>query len=443
MRERRADVLHPEPSTRNSVSSNTRGQLRRPGQPGAARTIRHARRRRRHHHLAPAEHPLEARSQRHGLLARSRCCACICPQHVCSSGNTTSCPSRSSTSTTARPVPGNSVSLKQVTKRATRTGANPSQPLLARARRRRRAARLLLGVRVVLSGVDGEDPRGGGRCDAVAGRRQREQLLRAAQLAEQPAHRALDRLRLRQVAQHQPGDVLGPVRDPGVRLLGRCPQVHVCLLEPAAGRRHIRRLLVAPRRKARRQLRQAGLDPGMVGMALGDLLVGGGDRRRGLVADRSVLAPTRDRQREPPAGRVDRRGGSRLDPRRRLAGGARRAPAGGEHEPGRPAVAAHAQLRVAGPRPDRAREGMAGAVHLDPGLREPDPAHRAHDRLLERAVGRRRGGLDRPRARHPLALAGVGGEPDRPPVLSQRGVERVLRRPHADIRHSRFHDRAD
>src|ERR687895_200755 len=46
---------------------------------------------------------------------------CICPQQVCSSGKSTSQPSRSSSRTTARPVCGNRVSLKQVTKRETRT----------------------------------------------------------------------------------------------------------------------------------------------------------------------------------------------------------------------------------------------------------------------------------------------------------------------------------
>src|SRR5947199_236884 len=40
--------------------------------------------------------------------------ACSCPQHVCSRGNTTSCPSRSSTSTTAFPVCGKSVSPSQL-----------------------------------------------------------------------------------------------------------------------------------------------------------------------------------------------------------------------------------------------------------------------------------------------------------------------------------------
>src|SRR5918999_2392964 len=45
---------------------------------------------------------------------------CIWPQHVCSSGKSTSQPSRSSSRTTARPVCGNRVSLKQVTKRETR-----------------------------------------------------------------------------------------------------------------------------------------------------------------------------------------------------------------------------------------------------------------------------------------------------------------------------------
>ena len=50
---------------------------------------------------------------------------CICPQQVCSSGKATSCPSRSSSVTTARPVSGNSVSLKQVMKSATFTGRAP------------------------------------------------------------------------------------------------------------------------------------------------------------------------------------------------------------------------------------------------------------------------------------------------------------------------------
>src|SRR3954453_5434737 len=46
---------------------------------------------------------------------------CICPQQVCSSGKSTSQPSRSSRRTTAWPVCGKSVSLKQVTNRDTRT----------------------------------------------------------------------------------------------------------------------------------------------------------------------------------------------------------------------------------------------------------------------------------------------------------------------------------
>src|SRR4051794_3380433 len=46
---------------------------------------------------------------------------CIWPQQVCSSGNSTSQPRRSSSCTTARPVWGKSVSLKQVTKRDART----------------------------------------------------------------------------------------------------------------------------------------------------------------------------------------------------------------------------------------------------------------------------------------------------------------------------------
>src|ERR687894_2177647 len=46
---------------------------------------------------------------------------CICPQKVGSSGKSTARPSRSSSRTTARPVCGNRVSLKQVTKRETRT----------------------------------------------------------------------------------------------------------------------------------------------------------------------------------------------------------------------------------------------------------------------------------------------------------------------------------
>src|SRR3954452_8082111 len=41
---------------------------------------------------------------------------CICPQQVCSGRNSTSCPSRSSSSTIALPVCGNRVSLKQVMK---------------------------------------------------------------------------------------------------------------------------------------------------------------------------------------------------------------------------------------------------------------------------------------------------------------------------------------
>src|SRR5262245_22890153 len=46
---------------------------------------------------------------------------CIWPQHVWSSGKSTSCPSRSNSRTTARPVSGKSVSFRQVTNSETRT----------------------------------------------------------------------------------------------------------------------------------------------------------------------------------------------------------------------------------------------------------------------------------------------------------------------------------
>src|SRR5207248_3494152 len=46
---------------------------------------------------------------------------CIWPQQVCAVGKSTVTPSRSSTVTVARPTWGNNVSLKHVTKRATRT----------------------------------------------------------------------------------------------------------------------------------------------------------------------------------------------------------------------------------------------------------------------------------------------------------------------------------
>src|SRR5215213_9382086 len=46
---------------------------------------------------------------------------CIWPQHVCARGKSTSTPRRSRTSTVARPVSGNRVSLKHVMKSAART----------------------------------------------------------------------------------------------------------------------------------------------------------------------------------------------------------------------------------------------------------------------------------------------------------------------------------
>src|SRR5215472_4151453 len=42
---------------------------------------------------------------------------CICPQHDWPAGNSTWCPSRSSSATTALPVSGNRVSVRQVTNR--------------------------------------------------------------------------------------------------------------------------------------------------------------------------------------------------------------------------------------------------------------------------------------------------------------------------------------
>ena len=46
---------------------------------------------------------------------------CICPQQVCPGGNTTSCPSRSSSSTVARPAAGATASTRQVRNSAIRT----------------------------------------------------------------------------------------------------------------------------------------------------------------------------------------------------------------------------------------------------------------------------------------------------------------------------------
>ena len=52
--------------------------------------------------------------------------------------------------------------------------------------------------------------------------------------------------------------------------------------------------------------------PGAVGVALGDLLVGGGERGRGGVADGGVLVPELGGRPQPPAGGVD--GGARARP---------------------------------------------------------------------------------------------------------------------------------
>ena len=84
---------------------------------------------------------------------------------------------------------------------------------------------------------------------------------------------------------------------------------------------------------------------------------------------------------------------------------------------------------------------MAHALDLDPRLGQADAAHRPFHRLRQRRVGRRRGLLDRARAGDPLALARVGGQPDRAPVLGQSGIERVLGRADTDVLHAPFHGR--
>src|SRR3954452_2664228 len=61
---------------------------------------------------------------------------CICPQQVWASGNTTSCPSRSSSATVAFPTAGNIASARHVTNSATRM----SPPFFSRAPAAARAA---------------------------------------------------------------------------------------------------------------------------------------------------------------------------------------------------------------------------------------------------------------------------------------------------------------
>src|SRR5262245_38890443 len=68
---------------------------------------------------------------------------CIWPQQVWPGGNTTSCPSRSSSCTVAFAACGNMVSARQVTKSAMRTLSSPPQPVLQRLPAVRVAARLV------------------------------------------------------------------------------------------------------------------------------------------------------------------------------------------------------------------------------------------------------------------------------------------------------------
>lgn len=83
------------------------------------------------HRVVPLEGPGEAGDQGDGLRPVAGV-KCICPQQVCSGGKSTLWPRRSRTVTTALPVPGKRVSLKQVRKSATRI----SRPPWASARRR-------------------------------------------------------------------------------------------------------------------------------------------------------------------------------------------------------------------------------------------------------------------------------------------------------------------
>ena len=214
------------------------------------------------------------------------------------------------------------------------------------------------------------------------------------------------------------------------------------LLEPSAGGDHLGRLTRRAPPEPARELVQATVDPRAVGVALGDLLVGGRQRVGRGVADRGVHAPELGGGVQAAPGGVDRRARARSDAGGRLARRAHRPLARGQHEPRRPVPSADAQLGLAQLGGDGRGQRVADAIHLDPRLGQADAAHRALDRLLEGGVGGRGRVLDRVRAGDPLALARVGGQPDRPPVLGQRGVERVLRGPDPDVLHAPFHGRA-
>ena len=236
--------------------------------------------------------------------------------------------------------------------------------------------------------------------------------------------------------------MLGPGPDPGVRRLGRRRQVEPCLLQSPAGGGDLGRLARPAPPEPGRELVEAAVDPPAVGMALGDLMLGGRQRVGGAVADGSVLAPELGGGPQPAPGGVDRRARARLDARGRLARSAHRPLARRQHEPRRPVLAAHAQLGLAEVGGDGRGERVADAIDLDPRLGQAHAAHRALDRLRERGVGGRGGVLDGVRAGDPLALAGVGGEPHRPSVLGERGVERVLGGPEADVLDAPFHGSA-
>ena len=138
VRERRADVLDPQPPDEELATARTRAapsardlrgerRRRRPRSASARVALAHHRRARparRDDRLGVAEHAHEAPHERRSPRARSRSWRASARSRSARAGSRPATPTRSSTATVARPVCGNSVSLKQVMKSAARTGAS-------------------------------------------------------------------------------------------------------------------------------------------------------------------------------------------------------------------------------------------------------------------------------------------------------------------------------
>ena len=177
------------------------------------------------------------------------------------------------------------------------------------------------------------------------------------------------------------------------------------LREPVAGVGELGLLHERLRAEPVRQVLDALVEPGAVGVALAGVAVRGRQRAREPEAGGGVRLRGLAEAPQPRAGAALRQRDRRVDP---LGGrgGRRRGPvARRDDDAAGPALAEHAQLALRDLGAHAGRERVPHAVDLDPGLGQAQRAHRALHGLLERGRLGLRGRLDLARARHPLLLA--------------------------------------